>query len=66
MLISPGLAKRIKFNGMPTKVKKYVAQGFLDEGHIEAISSLVAPAQLSPWLTTSQAWEELAEKAVHD
>ena len=41
------VSKRIKFNEMSAKVKKHVAQGLLDEGHIEAISSLVALAQLT-------------------
>ena len=48
------------------KVKDFVARGLRDEGHLREIITCVAQPHFSPWLTTSQAWEELAEKAVHD
>jgi len=51
---------------MSDKVKGFIARGLLDEFHLEEICELFAANNLSPWLTTSQAWEELAEKAVHD
>lgn len=36
----------------------------LTEDHLRAITGVVLALELSPWLTTEQAWEELAEKAV--
>jgi len=51
---------------MPDKVKGFVSQCLLAEFHLEEICSCFAAKHLSPWLTTSQAWEELAEKAVNN
>jgi len=38
----------------------------LTEGHLQAITWLVFDVTLSPWLTTEQAWVELAEQIVKD
>ena len=41
--------------------------GDLTEGHLTAICGVTLDVQsFSPWLTTQQAWEELAAKAVYD
>jgi len=53
---------RLKFYTLPQTVKKEVVTGNLSEGHLQAITSLVVTSQLTPWLTTEQAWEELAAK----
>jgi len=45
------------------KVKGYVSTGLLAEFHLQEITRLSAADTLSPWLTTPQVWEELAEKA---
>ena len=51
---------------MPESVKEYVQQKILAKGHLDEISGVFVVEHLSPWLTTQQAWEELAEKAVYD
>jgi len=51
---------------MPDRVKEFISKGLLAEFHLQEIIQLSAADNLSPWLTTSQAWEELAEKAVRD
>ena len=33
------------------------------EGRLDALTGMVAPSQFSPWLTSEQSWEELAENA---
>jgi len=35
-------------------------------GHLPEIAKFQIDLYLSPWLTTQQAWEELAENAVHE
>jgi len=60
------VSRRLKFHSMPDRVKDSVRKGLLDEFHLEEIGHLSAADTLSLWLTTSQAWKELAEKAVHD
>lgn len=56
------VSRRLKFNSMSDKVKKFMAQGLIDEGHLREIITIMAQPYLSPWLTTSQAWEELRRK----
>ncbi|HUV56429.1 MAG TPA: hypothetical protein VMV84_04275 [Dehalococcoidales bacterium] len=51
---------------MPAKVKEVVQHNLLSEWHLQELLELSVAQHLSPWLTTSQAWEELAQKAVHD
>ena len=51
---------RLKLFSLPTTIKREVQTGNLTDGHLEAITSLVQTSELSPWLTTAQAWEELA------
>ena len=48
---------RLKFYTLPQTVKKEVVTGNLSEGHLQAITSLVVTSQLTPWLTTEQAWD---------
>lgn len=55
---------RLKLNAMPETIKRYVRQGELTEGHLTEIGQVLV--DLHPWLTTQQAWEELASKAVYD
>jgi len=51
---------------MSDKVKGFISNGSLAEFHLMEIIQLSAADTLSPWLTTQQAWEALAEKAVND
>ena len=44
----------------------FIRQGLLAESHLEEIASLFVVEYFSPWLTTEQAWEELADQAVRD
>jgi len=60
------VSRRLRFNDMPAKVKEVVLHNLLSEWHLQELLELSVAQRLSPWLTTSQAWEELAEKAVHD
>lgn len=62
------VAMRLRLHSLSERVKSFIRQKQIDEGHLieitQGISHLI-PA-FSPWLTTEQAWEELAEKAVRD
>lgn len=60
------VSKRITFNSVSDKVKGFVSQCLLSEFHLEEICSCFAAKHLSPWFTTQQVWEELAQKAVND
>src|SRR5262249_26563198 len=60
------VAKRLKLNELPTSVKQHVNQGLLSEAHLLEIMAVCVDSHLYPWLTTQQAWEELAAKAVYD
>jgi len=62
------VAMRLRLHSLPARVKGFIKQGQIDEGHLIEISQgirCLIPA-FSPWLTTEQAWEELAAKAVYD
>jgi ParB-like chromosome segregation protein Spo0J len=48
---------------MPQCIKDYVIQGLLFEAHLREISSVLLESHFSPWLTTEQAWEKLADWA---
>lgn len=60
----PVVAKRIRYHTFPAGVKDYVRQGLLTEGHLDEIAGVFVVEHLATWLTTEQAWEELAEIAV--
>ncbi len=60
------VSRRLRFNDMPAKVKEVVQHNLLSEWHLQELLELSVAQRLSPWLTTPQAWEELAEKAAHD
>ena len=60
------VSKRLKFHSMSDKVRDFIRRDLLAEFHLEEICELFAANNLFPWLTTSQAWEELAQKAVND
>lgn len=57
---------RLKLHQLPEKIKVFINQGSLEETHLLEISKLSIDLYFSPWLTTSQAWEELANKAIYD
>ena len=42
---------------------EFISQGLIGKEHWRAITELLMTNNLSPWLTTEQAWEELAKKA---
>ena len=58
------VSERIRLNSLSDKGKKFVTEGKITEENLREIIQLLLSNNLSPWLTTSQAWEELAEKAV--
>jgi ParB/RepB/Spo0J family partition protein len=60
------VSERIKWNGLPDEVKRYVLTEDLTEGHIREITSVVLTLELHQWLTNEAAWIDLANKAVHD
>lgn len=60
------VSRRLKFHTMSDKVKDFIRRDLIDESHLEEISYLSAADTLSPWLTTQQVWQEVAEKAVND
>lgn len=57
---------RLDLHQMPDKIKKFISQGLLTEGHLTEVMKLSVDLYFSAWLTTPQAHLELAEKAVHD
>lgn len=54
------VSERLKFNTVSDKVKEFIGKGLLDEFHLREICQLSAADNLSPWLTTEQAWEKQA------
>lgn len=60
------VARRLQFYTLSDKVKNYVRKDSLPEVILQEIVPLCVTHTFSPWLTTSQAWEALAEKAVND
>jgi len=64
------MSKEVKLAGVPATLEKK-GQGFtteqkITEENLREIARLQLSSNLSPWLTTEQAWEELAAKAVYD
>lgn len=57
---------RLKLHSLSDGIKEFINQGPLEEAHLIQISSVSIDLYFSPWLTASQAWQELASKAVHD
>lgn len=55
---------RLRLHGLSQHIKGFVNQGLLTETHLIEITSLSIDLHFSPWLTTEEAWEELAEIAV--
>ncbi len=60
------VSERLKWHTVSEKIKNYIEQQLLDEGHLREITSISNVQYLSPWLTTHQVWEELADKVVSD
>jgi len=54
----------LRLHTLPEKVKSFIHQGSLTETHLIQIIEIYIDVYFSPWLTTEQAWEELAAKAV--
>lgn len=57
---------RLKLHGLPDKIKTFCTQGLLDETHLREILAIELEFKFMDWLTTVQAWEELASKAIYD
>lgn len=56
------VSKRITMHKAPQKIKDVTTQGTLTETHIREIIDNTTQVVMSPWLTTEQAWEAIAEK----
>ena len=57
------VSKRLKLHGLSDRIKGFIHQKLLAEAHLIEITQLFIDEYFSPWLTTEQAWEELAEWA---
>jgi len=57
------VSERIKWHFLSQDLKQKVLTGILTEGHLRAITNVVLTLELSSWLTSEQAWRELAELA---
>ncbi|MEM7737928.1 MAG: hypothetical protein AAF267_19285 [Deinococcota bacterium] len=60
------VAERIKYNLVSDEVKQLCSDGFLTEGHLDAIMLDVQSSELAAWLTSEQVTLELANKIKHD
>jgi hypothetical protein len=61
------VSERLKYyDELPEKIKDFVRQEKLTEGHLEKITSLCVDAHFSPWLTTEQLWLKLANEATKE
>lgn len=59
------VTKCLKYHDqLPESIRDYVRQHLLTEDHLEKITSLFVAEHFSPWLTTEQTWEELANWVV--
>jgi site-specific DNA-methyltransferase (adenine-specific) len=60
------VSKRIRWHqALPEIARSAVCDGIFDEGHVEAISTVVCDvANFSPWLTTEQAQTELVNEVL--
>lgn len=57
------VCERIKYHSeLPSSAKRACSDGLLDEGHIRELFIEVRMSELNPWLTTSQAREELVRE----
>lgn len=54
---------RLKLSRLPDKVKGYVSQGLVSEGHLTEIAQLSVDLHLQYWLTDESAWVELITKS---
>lgn len=60
------VSRRLKFHKLPERIKQIMRQDWFAEGHLAEITVICVDAYFAPWLTTEQAWQELADKAVQD
>jgi site-specific DNA-methyltransferase (adenine-specific) len=55
---------RLQLYYLPNHIKTFTLQDLLTETHLREIVSLRLEAYFGPWLTTQQAWEELAQDSI--
>lgn len=60
------VSERLRLHTASDKVKSFVTDKLLTEENLREIVTLSLSDNLSSWLTVSQCWDELAEKAVYD
>lgn len=60
------ISRRQKAHTISDTCKQFVRDGLLHEQHVWTIQAVCVNECLAPWLTTSQAWEEVAAKTVAD
>lgn len=60
------ISRRQKAHTISDTCKQFVREGRLHESHVWVIQALCVATRLAPWLTTQQAWEEVAVKTVAD
>lgn len=58
------VSRRLKLNGLPDNIKKFVYQGVINETHLMQISNLCIDTHFTSWLTTDKAQLELTQHAV--
>ncbi len=51
---------RLRLNSLPDSIKKFISQRVLKEEHLKEIVEILAPNNISSWLTTKQAQLEIA------
>lgn len=61
----PAVSMRINWHlRLPQKARAAVYDGLLDEGHLQAVSSVVCDVIYSEWLTTEEAQTELVQEVL--
>lgn len=55
------VSQRISLHRMSNRIKEFIRQGKINEWHLIEISGLLVDKYFGPWLTSEQAWLELAE-----
>jgi len=62
------VSMRLRLHTLSDRAKDFITQGVIDEKHLIEITQGITRVidSFFPWLTTEQAWEELAAKAVQD
>jgi len=60
----PLVSFRQGLHEFPDSIKQFITQDLLTEGHLREITQLLPGLYFSPWLTSEQAWGELAKWSV--